>query len=318
TSTSCAYFFNDLSGIEPRQNITYAIDAAMALSKYSNANLLETLYSNLGKAKSNIKAEGNGMTIAQRDLPMVPSHCSAAAYFTLKEMYCPSKTNEQWGFYTLLSLTKENSLTKISLRNNRTLETYNLQCAVSKDGEGLYEFTVSDYLVAGKWIVHLNDIGSSSLSTIKRLSQSKLLEDLSDNTLWNIENHTAIGMAYESKGFLLTALKALVLGPKEILDTETDNLKRISDLVSKLLSIDSTGKLKKEITDLFTHKLYTSAFIGAYNGITSELKNEVLALLKIVYNNNLKPHLTDIQNILYHTLEPTEELYLYLNFEKEQ
>lgn len=64
--TSCGWFFAELSGIEPVQNMCYAYRAAEIFQKYTNENLTELLCSRLEKAESNLPEQGNGRNIFNR------------------------------------------------------------------------------------------------------------------------------------------------------------------------------------------------------------------------------------------------------------
>ena len=84
--TSCGFFFNDISGIEPRQNIRYALYAIKMFQPYSTEDLLLPFLSELRNAKSNIKAQGDGMSIAQGELKDLSGECEAAIYFYLNRV----------------------------------------------------------------------------------------------------------------------------------------------------------------------------------------------------------------------------------------
>lgn len=64
--TSCGWFFAELSGIEPVQNMCYAYRAAEIFQKYTDENLTELLGECLEKAKSNLPEQGNGRDIFNR------------------------------------------------------------------------------------------------------------------------------------------------------------------------------------------------------------------------------------------------------------
>ncbi|MPN02627.1 hypothetical protein SDC9_149843 [bioreactor metagenome] len=62
--TSCGWFFNDLAGLEPRQNIVYALMALRLYEGFTKESLLELLLEDLQKAKANRKQDGTGRTLA--------------------------------------------------------------------------------------------------------------------------------------------------------------------------------------------------------------------------------------------------------------
>ena len=75
--TSCGWFFNDLAGIEPKQNIIYALMAAKLYESYDPL-LTSTLLKNLEKAKANEKRMATE-TIALELMKLLPAklrrHC---------------------------------------------------------------------------------------------------------------------------------------------------------------------------------------------------------------------------------------------------
>ena len=64
--TSCGWFFAELSGIEPVQNMCYAARAAEIFQRYTEKDLTELLCSRLEKAVSNLPEQGNGRDIFNR------------------------------------------------------------------------------------------------------------------------------------------------------------------------------------------------------------------------------------------------------------
>lgn len=64
--TSCGWFFAELSGIEPVQNMCYAARAAEIFQRYTEKDLTEILCSRLENAVSNLPEQGNGRDIFNR------------------------------------------------------------------------------------------------------------------------------------------------------------------------------------------------------------------------------------------------------------
>lgn len=58
--TSCGWFFSDVSGFEPQQNMRYALRAAELIQDFSDYNLISLLQDRLKKAVSNIPGMGTG------------------------------------------------------------------------------------------------------------------------------------------------------------------------------------------------------------------------------------------------------------------
>ena len=87
--TSCGFFFSDISGIEPRQNIKYALYAIKMFQPYYQGDLLYPFLADLRAAKSNIKAQGDGMNIAQEESKGLPGEAEAALCFFLNRIFAP-------------------------------------------------------------------------------------------------------------------------------------------------------------------------------------------------------------------------------------
>lgn len=66
--TSCGWFFSEISGIEPVQNLKYAIRLIELYQHWTKSDLMEQLLVDLGEAKSNIPSKGTGRTIAETEV----------------------------------------------------------------------------------------------------------------------------------------------------------------------------------------------------------------------------------------------------------
>lgn len=64
--TSCGWFFSELSGIEPVQNMRYALRAAELAAPFAPTDLVEQLRTRLARAESNVKEQGTGRDIFDR------------------------------------------------------------------------------------------------------------------------------------------------------------------------------------------------------------------------------------------------------------
>lgn len=118
--TSCGWFFNDISGIEPSQCIQYAICCANRLQRCApKENLLVSLLKDLSPAQSNIKAVGNGEDIGRRLIRSVPAAVEACGYFILnRKMGGAKNRRSSYGVFSLIEFSDE----KISVLDNLTLE----------------------------------------------------------------------------------------------------------------------------------------------------------------------------------------------------
>ncbi len=100
--TSCGFFFSDISGIEPRQDIKYALYAIRMFQPYCKGDLLFPFLADLRHAKSNIKAQGDGMNIAQEEMRGLPGEAEAALYFFLNRSFARSEDHsDRYGRFIL-------------------------------------------------------------------------------------------------------------------------------------------------------------------------------------------------------------------------
>ena len=64
--TSCAWFFDDISGIEPVQIMKFALRAMELVQPYHKQNIEDTFLKILSQAVSNYKEQGSGADIFNR------------------------------------------------------------------------------------------------------------------------------------------------------------------------------------------------------------------------------------------------------------
>ena len=86
--TSCGWFFSDISGFEPQQNMRYALRAAELAQDFSDYNLISLLQDRLKKASSNISNMGTGEDIFNKFiLPTRYTTKHLTAVFALLNLY---------------------------------------------------------------------------------------------------------------------------------------------------------------------------------------------------------------------------------------
>ncbi|MFO7848381.1 MAG: DUF3536 domain-containing protein, partial [Spirochaetia bacterium] len=106
--TSCGWFFADISGLEPVQNIRYALKALALYKPFTDKDLYGLLHSRLKDAKSNIPAYGSGSDIMESVSEELPDGLEAATYFFIIYLVSDKVPEEcHYGFFSLLSLETE-------------------------------------------------------------------------------------------------------------------------------------------------------------------------------------------------------------------
>lgn len=108
TFTSCGWFFSDLSGLEPTQNIRYAIQAALLYQDLTEMDLIGLLGKNLELAASNIEDIGNGKDIMISVFPALSRGLEAASYFVLNRLFALKESHkEHYGIFRLADIVSD-------------------------------------------------------------------------------------------------------------------------------------------------------------------------------------------------------------------
>lgn len=138
--TSCGWFFNDLAGLEPEQNIAYALYAINLFQQYSQEKLLPLFLKDLQKAKSNDPTKGDGMSIAQKILKEIPGEVEACLYFILNQRIAePELKNYTYGRYQLLNYTYGDDFPQLNIFDTISLRTFEVSTIIG-DGNSLSSF----------------------------------------------------------------------------------------------------------------------------------------------------------------------------------
>jgi hypothetical protein len=143
--TSCGWFFSDLGGIEPRQNIIYALQSISLYRKLTGEDLLPGFLTDLQYAKCNRKEDGNGMTIAAQEWLRTPGAVEAVLFFHFHKMLDSSGKVPNYGrfspiteeegnirFFDTISLTSY-SATLGSLNDNTKNEKLHLSVKIVEE-----------------------------------------------------------------------------------------------------------------------------------------------------------------------------------------
>ncbi len=151
TFTSCGWFFSELSGIEPVQNMKYALKAIEIYSQFTHIDLTEDFLIELQKANSNISTKGTGKDIFLSLKPEYPVGLEAAIDFLIQNISSQNKTTSTYGNFTLLSaentVLKEGIHTesKIDLTDRTTGKEYSYLFTIPDESSENFSITVSTY-----------------------------------------------------------------------------------------------------------------------------------------------------------------------------
>ncbi len=98
--TSCGWFFSDISGLEPVQNMMYAARVIDLYSPFFTSSPENLLLEYLAEAESNIKAKGNGAVLyTSRKFELMKERYKMAAWMILNRFYSLTEPEQKRGFY---------------------------------------------------------------------------------------------------------------------------------------------------------------------------------------------------------------------------
>ncbi len=99
--TSCGWFFSDISGLEPVQNMMYAARVIDLYSPFFTSSPENLLLEHLSEADSNEPAKGNGAVLyTSRKFELIKERYKLAAWMILNRYYDLTEINGRTGFYS--------------------------------------------------------------------------------------------------------------------------------------------------------------------------------------------------------------------------
>ncbi|MDD2406833.1 MAG: DUF3536 domain-containing protein [Sphaerochaetaceae bacterium] len=335
--TSCGWFFSDLGGLEPRQNITYALKAVQLYANKSNMDLLGPLLSALSQAKSNRRSDGSGQTIAKNILAKPSGIIEAAGCFLLnREVARIEDQIDRYGKFSILSFSKSvDNWIEMELRDTSTLATYRVQMTTLKIQNDGYALDVRINDVSEPESIQSMQIATSAIPA--RLLDEVFtwidhsLSSLSDDEVLSIANdikHYSMLLRgsrstpnelyhFETMGTCLRALRSIFTTPNTLpWDEKRESVALLLEFVQR------RGKAPEILaaTSIFTAELDRLANEIIKSGLTESKSKYLLDILKLARDHGLDPSITLTQNAMYPALEGYEsdyllnELRIHLNF----
>jgi hypothetical protein len=313
--TSCGWFFNDLAGIEPKQNLQYALYAINLFQRYSTTSLLAPFLKDLQLAKSNDVKEGNGLNIAQTILKLIPGEVEAAIYFVMNRAIANDKFyTSHYGRYELKSIESIKENPKLDIYNTISLRSFSFEGLYDLDDEGEnlnISMTVKD--IPDNNVRHYSltntDINPRilesafywieySLSFVDDESIRQISKDVRNYSfIFNSSPYLPIDKnSVEFIGTALRALRSLFITPDTLSWDEMEP--SVYSLVSFIQNhgrINEIIKLKKifiEETEDLTTKILDE-------GLTNSRMIELSQFLKFTYKVKLIIDLGNLQNAIY-------------------
>ncbi|OHD30339.1 MAG: hypothetical protein A2Y31_13080 [Spirochaetes bacterium GWC2_52_13] len=324
--TSCGWFFSDISGIEPRQNIHYAVRAIDLYQRFSETDLLGLVLPILGKAKSNRKHDGSGQTIAKSFVSNVGGEAEAGAYFLMNQNFArPEDIVTVYGKYQLTAYKSigKNEFT-FELLDTRTLRQDSLHMLVDVLPENGYEVImhITD-TATGQTTKHefstahippriLDDAYSWIDRSLSRIGDEELEHIATDIRHYSLlvrngRSAPSEKLYVENMGTCLRALRSLFTTPNTLpWQQKRDSISHLLEFIKR--------KGRQNEHDIVRHIFSTEINRVATNirrqGFSYERGSYLLELLNVARTQGIQPSITYAQEALYaHILGPLRPTY---------
>ncbi len=313
--TSCGFFFSDLSGIEPRQNIKYAIYSIQMFQPYTNEDLMRSFLSDLRLAKSNLKSQGDGMSIAQEEMKGMSGETEAALFFYLNKLLAlPSDWIEDYGRFSLehdYFDGDENYVERI--RDRVSMKTYSFTVLSSpiESGMNLYVLEGSDASSAtGRYRLTNEDIPQRMMEEaylwIDRAISDLPLSEIRDMT--NCLKHYAMlskssqylpmkTQMMENLGLTMKILKGLFNRFMDELDNDElyENMTVLLDFINKC----GRASEKEAVSSIFSSATASLAAKIQAKGLSEAYATQVINIVSLCRKQGFEPELRELQNVIY-------------------
>lgn len=314
--TSCGFFFSDLSGIETRQNIKYAIYAIKMFQSYVNEDLMISFLSDLRLAKSNLKSQGDGMSIAQEEMKGLSGETEAAIYFYLNHLLAlQSDWQNQYGRFTLMEDYFDDDGNYIEVvRDCVNMINYSftvLSSSPIESGLNLYICEgVNASSATGRYRITNDDIPLRMLDEayvwIDRAISDLPLSEIRDMTdclkhySMLSRNNQYLPMKtqmIENLGLSLKILKSLFNCFFDELDDSQmyENMNVLLNFISKC----GRNAEKDTIKAIFSDALMKLAGKIQRNGLTETAADQIINIMSQSRAQGFEPELREIQNVIY-------------------
>lgn len=313
--TSCGWFFSDLSGIEPRQNIHYAIRTTDLFQRFSNENLLKQLLALLKQAKSNKRHEGSGSTIAKTYVTGVGGEAEAAAYFLMNQNFARAEDiRKSYGTFRLTAYRKEDeNIYACEVLDTSTLKLSSITMEVEVAEENGYEvhMVISDMETEefGTYLFSTGHIPPRMLDEVYTWidhSLSRITDEELEHIATDIRHYSLLvkngrsapseTLYVENMGTCLRALRSLFTTP----NTLPWEHKRES--ISHLLEfIKRKGRQHEHeiVKQIFSSEISRVSVLIHEQGFNYERSSYLMEVLHVARQQAIHPVITQAQEALY-------------------
>ena len=314
--TSCGWFFNDLAGIEPKQNINYSIQCYELYKKWLDKEIEKSFFSTLALAKSNKKSDGSGRTMAKHFLSEPKGVVDSAGYFLMNRNF--ARKEDETNTYGKFELQQYNSVedTKnsyiMTIYDHHTTEVYTIEAHVDvlksnefsvqmkvKLEDGQEEtFTLNPSMIP---LNMLNEVYSWIDKSMNRLSDEEMLKISKHINYYMLIVHNAKNIAKESlyvenMGVSLAALRSIFTTPETI--TWENKRESISNIL-KFIQSAGQESARKTVREIFTGEIERVARNIDQLGFNYERGSYLLDVLLLAREHSFQPGITLAQESLY-------------------
>ena len=313
--TSCGWFFNDLAGLEPRQNIVYALMAVDLYKRFSEEDLLASLLEDLKLAKSNRKQDGDGEDLALEALDNLPGEVEATLYFVLnRRIALPEDHTDTYGFFKLEKYDyKDEKTQKLEISNQFSLVRY--ECTALDPAPGKSELTYTLSLRD----MRNGDIQSHFIDTedIPPRMRDELFTQI-DNGICRLESSEIKRIAREIHHYAALAKATPYLPMGSLYQQNIGSCLRAMKSLFKYGSMPMWDEYKSAFVTLIgfyvkytrptdrdiIQRLFDSELVYLAgkihsHGLYDKNIHFILEFLQIVREHSFQPDLTQMQNAVY-------------------
>ena len=312
--TSCGFFFAELSGIEPRQDIKYALYAIRMFQPYYQGDLLYPFLSDLRKAKSNIKGMGDGMNIAQEEMKGLPGEVEAALYFYLnRSIASPESYKEEYGKFILSHLDMDSESFSCDIIDTVNLELYRFSVLSSSsvdNGINLYisennesntpiqRIRITNQDIPGRMLAELFSWIEKSMNSTSFSELSLFASDIKHFAMLvkNTRFMPIDTVMLENLGLTLKLIKSYFQTCSDASDAEKHETIGSMLGFARKCGRDSDIKALNAVLSEYAFSIAESV---SREGLTEKAAKNIIELMNESNANGLSPELRELQDIVY-------------------
>ena len=313
--TSCGWFFNEISGIEPRQDIKYAIHAITLFQQFTREELMIPFLNDLKKAKSNIREMGDGMLIAQEEIKGLDGDVEAAVYFYMNtSMATPENWKRRYGIFYLKNIsTEDGKEVQTTVSDTSTDEEFSFRIlpALTIDkGINLYVTKIKESGLKPE-IYHItnDDIPQRVLDEAYRwvddamvsIDEKTLIDQINSLKVYAmLLSHSKVGemdaRLVENLGVAMRWIRSLLKSKKNFQQEKTMDM--IKDL---MFFIQAYGRENEMVMldDLVVQSMDTLSKIVSEDGLTEKTALSIISVLSTLREVGKEPDLRNLQNLVF-------------------